>query len=409
MFLSLSFKNIFRNSSRSFIVILTFIIGSFTLCLFSGIWIGVDQWINNNTNSENLVLQVRPDVPPFWLNLATQNKPNFSSQEIQEIEEIEGVTLVIPESVLRRPATAEIELNIGPWKGLFEIDTLVFGTEGILFEDIENNTEIFTDENSYVPVIISKNILRIYNFLIAEQNGLPTFSPEDFINKEFNLYKNYSSFLKWGEKKDPIKCKIIGFSNKAELTGITVPIEYLEKWKKSDSNPNLLYLKIENQNYSNSVEKELASKNYRVEKNNDLFATMYKINFYFGVILLSLTILIWITVIISLFSTFSANLIERKKEIRTWQIIGANNFQIFKLFILENIFLAITGTTIGIILANLLGTLINQNLNIFGLENNFKIFICSWWLVIFIFIFNIVVCKINIGIILFSLTKKRYK
>jgi hypothetical protein len=95
-----------------------------------------------------------------------------------------------------------------------------------------------------VPVVISRNLIEIYNNQFAKSRGLPMIdSMLEFIAKRGGLEK-MRLYIDLGESavsmnRKPLQAKprrvegvLLGISNRAVPIGATVPIEYVKRWNK---------------------------------------------------------------------------------------------------------------------------------------------------------------------------------
>jgi ABC-type antimicrobial peptide transport system permease subunit len=93
-----------------------------------------------------------------------------------------------------------------------------------------------------------------------------------------------------------------------------------------------------------------------------------------------------IVAVLGMFNTLTISLLERTKEVGLMITLGGRNRDMRKLFILEAVILSFAGAVIGIILAIVLGQIINFAMNIFaaqrGVTDHFQLFAIPIWLVL---------------------------
>ena len=89
--------------------------------------------------------------------------------------------------------------------------------------------------------------------------------------------------------------------------------------------------------------------------------------------------------VLGMFNTLTISLLERTKEVGLMITLGGRNRDMRILFILEAVILSLAGAIIGIVLAIILGQIINLAMNIFashrGVAEHFQLFAIPLWLV----------------------------
>ncbi|HSW98695.1 MAG TPA: FtsX-like permease family protein [Candidatus Saccharimonadales bacterium] len=116
---------------------------------------------------------------------------------------------------------------------------------------------------------------------------------------------------------------------------------------------------------------------------------------FFNIVLAGFGAIGMIVAVLGMFNTLTISLLERTKEIGLMVTLGGRNRDMRKLFIFEAILLSVTGATVGIIAAMLLGQVINLALNLFahhrGVTEHFQLFASPWWLILGMLTFMLVV------------------
>ena len=85
-------------------------------------------------------------------------------------------------------------------------------------------------------------------------------------------------------------------------------------------------------------------------------------------------------------NTLTVALLERTKEVGLMMALGARRRDMRRLFIVESLLLTIIGGTVGILLALILGFVVNMVSNSValsrGVDESFSLFAVPWWLVV---------------------------
>lgn len=393
MIFSLSLKNIRKNLLRAILLIFSVMIGSGVLTIFAGVWFGMHSFFTSGEDISRLI--VRPNAPSNITSFILGDPVEFEAEEVEQISKIKGVKNVIPQNFLRRATTLEIRLGLADFSGLYEIDTMVFGSSSDLFKDISEKE--FNSEIKPIPVVVSSTLLDLYNFFLAEQTRLPRFEYKDFIGKKFKLYLDYSSVIHLGnkDKAEVVECEIIGFSHYAQVSGITIPYEMVESLSYDPVGPHMIYIEAENALALRDIESELDNLgNYRTEVPGD-FRALEKTSWYLAIILGALALIIWFSIALSLALTFIALGEERRYEVGILRIIGASRSQISRLFYYEAGLIGLIGSSLGVLLGSFSGEILNTYFkNKFMLIDSLPgdIFILNIETILAVILFSLLVC-----------------
>jgi putative ABC transport system permease protein len=116
---------------------------------------------------------------------------------------------------------------------------------------------------------------------------------------------------------------------------------------------------------------------------------------FFNVVLAGFGAVGMVVAVLGMFNTLTISLLERTKEIGLMVALGGRNRDMRKLFIFEAVLLSLVGAVVGIILAVMLGQVINLAMNALahrrGVTEHFQLFAVPWWLVLGTILFMLVV------------------
>lgn len=190
---------------------------------------------------------------------------------------------------------------------LFQTD-LFFESISDKYLDVDSKEWFWSESSDIVPIIISENYLKLYNFGFAESQGLPVLSKNTIRQITFNLEVS-------GNFKSQIyKSKIVGFSNK--INSILVPESFLEyanaKFSFSNSSKVSRMLVV----FKNPTDKRILQffndNNYAINKDK---LELSKITFFFNSALFFVILIAAIILILSIaFVLLSFNLIVQKNK-----------------------------------------------------------------------------------------------
>jgi hypothetical protein len=138
------------------------------------------------------------------------------------------------------------------------------------FIDVKTDRWKFSPDDEFVPIILPKNYLDLYNFGFAEARSMPKLSQSVIGMVNFNI----TISGKWQHKE--FKGQIAGFSNR--INTILVPESFM-KWANENygeqavSNPSRLMVEVNNPADPN-IASFLKKNNYEVEGENSAVSKM---------------------------------------------------------------------------------------------------------------------------------------
>jgi len=150
------------------------------------------------------------------------------------------------------------------------------------FIDVKTDNWTFSPDEDFIPIILPRNYLDLYNFGFAEARSMPKISEGimGLINIDLTLSGNY-------ERRN-FKGKIVGFSNR--INTILVP-EVFMNWANDKfgdgarSNPSRLMVEINNPADPN-IAAFISQHNYQVEGESDAMSRMsYFLKIIVGIVI----------------------------------------------------------------------------------------------------------------------------
>lgn len=340
-------------------------------------------------------LTVYGNVGGSFLRLLGSEKKNALSDEtIEEIKKISGVAAATGHMVYGNLASVEVEL----FGSKLQTDSLIFGAPEEIVVDELQQKEAQSWKNfslaeiggkfpplekavpvGTVPVVVSRQLIDFYNLSIAPGNNLPGISEKVFLGKEIHIFPGYSSFFNHGERptKELIG-KIVGFSNRVELLGITIPIHSVQALNQSEGriekNYSKIFVTLTSPSISESVTKELEARGFRVASLQKEYSQISQTLHVSEVILFVLSILIVGMALLLIASSIWAMLLKRTPELGLLRALGASRSLLTALLLIEIFSLALIGALIGVAVglstAQIFGLTLAKNLTLSSLPLN---------------------------------------
>ena len=271
-----------------------------------------------------------------FLNTVNKKGIYFTKKELKELE----IQTFVKNISKFNSSTFEVTMSSGN-RDIVPFQTYLF-LESIPSEYLDVDTDDWDWESSYdfLPIIIPKDWIDLYNFSFAESQGLPVFSEKTISNFPLKIEVNGNN------KFRSYNSRIVGFSNK--INSIMVPENFLlwankEFGRENDDKTSKLLIEFYNPS-DKAILEFFNKKNYSINK-DELESS--KLVFFFKSAFLFVFVIALIIIILSIaFILLSVNLIiQRNKEILTnLYDIGFNEKRIAKFY--QNLITYVSVTTI---------------------------------------------------------------
>ena len=243
-----------------------------------------------------------------------------------------------------------------------------------------NNRELYNKSNislEIVGVIKEKNETDNNNYLYCSQ---------ELINEIINI--NSDSMI--------VKDQIISQNN---ILGNDIDRDILLSYLGYETLPSQINIYVDNLNDKDKVTKLLDDYNLDNDKMVYVDTMASAIDIVKKFIAIISVVLILFSVVAIIISSLmigiltNVRVLERKKEIGIFRSLGASKLDIKTLFNIENIFIGIISLFISIFVIMIMVGPINKMMNNYmGLED---IFFIKYWLILIVFIINLVIIKIS--------------
>ena len=369
--LSLAIKNLTRQKARTILTILGTIIGIGSLISILTLTDGVKNLIFHSILSEggslNQLIVLPEQKENFLKYLPNNTTTNIDKETYEKIKQIPHIKKITTQTRYDNFSAAQLSF-LGQ---TFQTDALLFGAD---YESIKNDLpknytkEQWDNTTPPYPVLTSKKILDLYNFSIAPTGNLPKLKEEDFKNLELVILPEYSSFFQNNstESKKQVGGKILAFSDKVDLTGLTLPQTAIQKLNL-EHNPNYketyskLYIDVDNAENLNQVSDQITELKKLMVNSPEKQIQILEQNF--RIITLGLSLISFIILLVSGFSianTFYSSIQERRREIGILRAVGATKNDILKIFLQEAAIMGTVGGILGIGLGLLANVIIDK-------------------------------------------------
>ncbi|HEY4177039.1 MAG TPA: ABC transporter permease [Kofleriaceae bacterium] len=223
-----------------------------------------------------------------------------------------------------------------------------------------------------VPVVMSSTVVELYNNQFAKSHGMPM-ADENLVNfliqtrglsaMRFSIGLNATTVAGSRMAKKQwrrVEAVVVGVSSRAMRIGVTMPIQYIERWNKefvnedAASNFSSIIVKLKDRNQLAPFSSWLVDKQgLRLEDSQgERFATVI---FVIRLLFLIISIAILVISIINIGHNFFIQVSERKREIGIMRAVGATETDVQLIVLGEAALIGIVGGLIGVGLAWAIG------------------------------------------------------
>ncbi len=364
MYYRLAIKNLMSQRLRTFLTTLGLTVGIASLVVFTGLSAGLRQAIYtnilNNGSLTELTVQGKSGGSSLLSLIPTsQTKSHITPQNMADIEKIPHVTKVYPEMNYGNVSSLQISI-VGQ---TFQTDTMIFGMPEEYLADTLTTPELQNEWNNATqnypaqpyPAILSSRIIDLYNFTVAASSKLPHLTEQELTGLDLKLLPDQSTFFNSvNANTNPETAKLIGFSDKTSLIGVTLPIDVVRKMNqqldpKYQDSYLQLYVEVDSADHTDEVQQTIDKMGLDTTSTQQQIQT-FEQNFRFislGLSMISFVILIVAGLMIA--NTFFSATSERKNEIGIFRALGASRTNIQMIFLTEASLLGILGGVVGII------------------------------------------------------------
>lgn len=357
MLMQFAIQSIREKKFRSILAALSIAIGTGSLIVFLGLSNGIQSATFEEIEKSSPLTQitVRPKTEDRGVisYLTRSEKGQLNKEVIQKISAISGVKDVYPEIQFNNFSSLEVDI----FGASLITDSMVFGVPKAFIEKDIKKPELWDTNSEPYPAIIPRKILDIYNLTVAGPQNLPALSEESLRGKELTLYPNYSTFFPINNStNEKVKLEIVGFSDKVNLIGATLPLEVVQELNNKFANEKNdkileLFVETESADQTATIAGEIEKLGYNTayfQKNlKDVEAKFTYLRSTLGII----SLIILLTAAIAIINTFLANVAERRREIGLFRALGATKIHIKKLILFEAGIIGLIGSLAGLLIS----------------------------------------------------------
>ncbi len=352
--------NLRRNTSFSLFAMIGVAAGVAVLIFFISLSVGLKKHVTSKLFDS--LPETRLKLSPGSIDLGLFNlaKPGFlkgaaiTEELITEIRQQSGVEQVFGEMNITFP----IKVSGALFGQRVATDLIATGlAPEVVADELEQPERFAYREKGPVPVIVSRQMLELYNHSFAPMNKFPEIKESSIIGFRFDLHlgKSYLGGQAKQGKPRKVQCELVGFSKKAVTIGVTFPLEYVQRWNKEFSGRGdryqALYIDTRQPEQVQHIQAFAEEKGFSVQtaKEGASRSIEQGITFVTG-LFVSLSVLIMLLAALNLSFLFLMIVHRRRREIGLWRTLGATRSEMTVMIVLEALVIGIIGSLIGSLL-----------------------------------------------------------
>ncbi len=247
--------------------------------------------------------------------------------------------------------------------------------------------DAFADNPDYMPVVISSQLLELYNSSVASTLGTPQLTPQTLIGIEFDVWIGKSLILgqQGAKTTGRERAKVVGVSRHAVKLGASLPMatarRLLAKYaEEAPATYGSVVLKARSAADVPAITKAVREQGLDVDQTAQQAADMMS----GATALASLVgVLVLVLAALNIAHSFVAMLAERRRELGILRAVGASRADMLGLVLTQAGFLGALGGLFGVIAGWLVCMLADASASVLLPDFPFKpksFFALPWWL-----------------------------
>lgn len=365
-FLSFVWKDTSRRSGELVLMLIGIAFGVAATFVLFALRFGIEGALFEAAERKNPLseITVYGESGSFLKILGASNQKTLNEQSIEKFKSIPEVRGASPHMVYQNLASVELEV----FDQRLQTDGLIFGISRDSIDEELSTDEQWDSSKSLVPVLISRKLLDFYNLSLGPSAGLPPINEGAFKGRTIKIFPGYSSFFPNGKAPTKtIEGKIVGFSDRVDLIGVTIPLETVRKLNLEEGhekeNYNKVFLTLDSSRSVEKVSKQIEEMGYKVSSLQKEFKEVGTSLKYVELILYVLSGIILAISVLLIGSSFWYTMTRRRKELGILRAIGGTSRFLTAVFITEALLIGLFGGTMGVLLGKVIAIILQKLLN----------------------------------------------
>lgn len=307
---------------------------------------------------------VTPAYAPGTAGITKNVKRQLDDTAVSELKALPGVVDARLENIVEYPSSVAISL----FNTDFESDAAVFGIDDAQFDQLAKRKPVNPDA---IPVLISKELIDIYNVGIAQAIRKPLVNEDFLTGFTFDLKLGYSSFFR-DEKPattETRKAEVVGIVSGIPIVGLTGKFSTVQ-----DLNKRLLaekymptyvrvYLRLAPGASYADIKQAIQSKSFEASSFDERLGPLRSQMAYLSLVLGGVIGIVFMIIALTIFYIFYTQYVEKRYVLAVIKTLGATSADIIKFFAYQALLMYVAAAALGLALGALVIFILRLLLN----------------------------------------------
>lgn len=352
--LRLARHNLARSRRGAVLSALGVAVGTGCLLFFSALGAGVSDVVRTRVLPvEETALEV---VPPQVSLGALLGGGALDDTALERLKALPGVAGVYPKMSVRVSAISRYDGDFFGRPLRVGIEVMAVGVDPRLVEDDVESGRRFIDpgEGEPIPALANTRLLEIYNTTFATQRGLPQLSPSLLTGFQVPIEWGRSFVKPAGGRVEPARLQLVGFSPRALLAGVTVPLDVARRINRAHGQDADTYsavvLHATGADVLSTLAEDVRRMGFEIDDTDRKAAE--QAGWAIAVVTAAfalLSALVTLLAAVNITHAFWAAVRERRREIGVLRSLGASRRDVLRVLLTEASLVGCAGAVVGIV------------------------------------------------------------
>ena len=385
---SLARKDLHAKKARFIVGVLSILIGTSFAFLLLVTTTSVFAYVENTVTAgmSESEIKVTPKFAVGFFKVTKEEQRKIDEKALNALKALPGITKVRTEAVLKYPTSLEVAL----FNTKFITDSPLYGiddTEFVKFIQTDKNTS----DPDVIPVLISKELVDIYNIGIASAISKPMLNEDFLLGFEFDIKLGYSSIFSGSSSvvQATKKGRIVGIAEGIPIIGISLKESdvnklserYVDKYVPEYTR---VFLEMKDPKQYYVLKKQIEDMGFEAfsfEEQITPVRSQLEVVLYFAG---GIVVVVFVLIMLTMFYLFYSQYQEKQYMVALLKVLGARRRDIASFFFYQAGEMVIVGVLCGLLFGYLsTGVLAYVIQSLFSTKN--LTLITPWWLPIFLF------------------------
>lgn len=280
----------------------------------------------------------------------------LDEQAIERLSALPGVAAAYPKMNVRVSAISRYDGDFFGQRLRLGLEVMAVGVDPRLVANDVAEGRSFTDPGAGkpIPALANTRLLEIYNTTFASQRGLPQLTATLLTGFRFPLEWGRSFVKPTGGRVESAQVELVGFSPRAMLAGMTVPLDVARRINRAHGEDAKTYSSVVLQATGADVLAPLAAQVRRMgfEIDDTARKSAEQAGWAIAVVTAAfalLSVLVTLLAAVNIAHAFWAAVRERRREIGVLRSLGASRRDVLRVLLTEAALVGLVGALVGVV------------------------------------------------------------